>query len=381
MIASAARRASATTPMLMTVAVVAVVFAYGNQLGRAVLFGLFALALVIPFVLKSNRRNNALVAAVLIFSAYGVVVLLKEPLTNESAYNGILSIACVVLVLSLSRLSPAPLSIDMFATYVANMAFTLLITTVVLDVLGIQAHWPGRSGYLFLLYYFVLVAPNHSAVRKMVYAFLWVVQTYAADDRGILLAAAVLAVAWMIWPMLARNRSILHIAFVAFAGVLIAIPLVYVWLSRSQWRSTLDQLALDYTSGRFFSGRDAIWANMIEGVIENGVLTGGGHAVVPTGIFVDDVSAHNTFVSILSRMGVIGLLLFLVIFWTLLASYAVNWRVQNIRLSAAFTIAILAKQSTEFSMIGNNVSMAIMSWLVIGMGAIYQNSMRTARIG
>src|SRR5699024_758106 len=98
----------------------------------------------------------------------------------------------------------------------------------------------------------------------------------------------------------------------------------------------------------------------------NSLLLGGGHEVVPPEFFGVGMSAHNTFISVLTRTGAIGLCLLLLMFYLVLRHYLQWHRDFHVRLSAAFTIAILFKNSSELSLLGNNIALSIVYWLVIG---------------
>lgn len=362
------------TVSLCTVAVCITAFANSFSLLRAPFAGVFIVALVIPFLQRSCvRQRRFILAGALVFGIWNLLTLVIHPLDMRSFYNGLIAIACVILFVGLTRLSPNPPVLVALVHQMGWVVRALLLIGLVFQFAGSQLNWNSKTGMLWLLLFFVFIDPKVHRWTKLVFFSIWSLQAYAIDDRAYLFVPIFVFATYAAWPFLTRVKTLGALVMVTFFAILALLPVAYVRLSASQYRQPLDDLALQYSGGRFFSGRDVIWSHMLNAASDRNMVVGGGHAISPDGVFAHDVSAHNTYISVLARTGIIGLILLFLLFTAVFITYA---RCEDpvIRWSAAFTVGILFKQSTEMSLLGNNVAIASLSWLIVAFGLIHLSS-------
>jgi hypothetical protein len=371
-----ARPRHTTIVFMCTIAVLSVVFANTFAPLKFGFYGLFGLALLVPFLSSTRIRTDPNIAAAgLAFIAYNFIVLLMHPLNETSLYNGLLAMACVALVISFSGLRPEPGQLVAFVRQLGFVVRVLLIAGLLGRLTGLYNAWNAETGFLWVLLFFLLIDPKASRLSKFIFVVIWYVNAFSLNDRFYLLTPIVVFGVYFLWPALSRLRFFGALLLIGFFAALAIIPVIYVQLSFSEYRQLLDGLAIEYTGDRFFSGRDVIWYHLLNDAVNQGIAFGAGHATTPEGLFMHDVSAHNTYVSILTRTGIIGLSLFFLVFLMIFVKLAHNRFDPVVRWSAAFSIGILFKQSTELSMIGNNVALGIISWFIVAFGFIHVNVM------
>lgn len=365
-------RVSGVAATVLLVGVASANFFPGSRL---ILGAAFLVALLLPFVSKSaywGHRGINLCA--LLLMSYTVISMLAHPLTVASFYNGVVAAMCYALVVCLSTYSPHASSLSAFIRQMSMVSRVLILSGLVYDLVG-GAYLYGKSGTLFVLSFFVMADHRLRRGSKLIFLVATLYQAYFSDDRGILAVAAVMLGTFLIWPALRRGRLLRALFLTAIFALLVLVPLGYVWLANSEHRSWLEVLSLEYTRARFFSGREVVWQLMLSEAVEANLLFGGGQALSPSDYGVD-LSAHNTFVVVLARSGVIGLILFFALLLALFKGFAVHMDDPLVKASAIYAVAILVRQSTEYELIGNNLAISILSWVVIAMGVVKVNSLR-----
>ncbi|MCK2199739.1 hypothetical protein [Corynebacterium callunae] len=370
------RRHSTVGPILATMACISLAFANTFIIARAGMVVIFALILVLPFFNKhSNWKNHLVNIPGISFIYYVLISLTFYPPTVASIYNGLVAALAIGVLIMLSTHAPSMDSLNLFIRLMSKAGKLILLLGLAWEILSFPIRWDTKTGFLFVFLFFVLLEKKSTWIGKVFYLCIWVVQAYLADDRTYLIAILVFLLSYFIWPFLARHQGLGKVVIATFLALLMLVPIIYVQLSVSRLRGRLDMFALQYTGGRFFSGRDIIWYHLLEDFWEGNTLIGGGHNLALTTLLGNTLSSHNTFIAVLTRMGFIGLILFLAIFFGLLTKYLKHSEHLIVRFSAAVTIAILFKQSSEFSLIGNNIAHSLVSWLVISFGLIYLNAL------
>ena len=362
---------------IAALALVVLSFANTFSFARFAMVVIFGAVIAVPFLSKySYWGYTHLNLASALFICYNVLSVIIHGPTPISFYNGLLASAATTLFVAVVIWSPRLRNLNGFIWLVSRAGGGMIVLGLVIQLTSINFTWVAKTGFLFTFLFFILLDKSRTSGVKILFCVLWIVQAYLADDRAYILAGVIFMLTFVLWPFLGRMRALGRFVVFLFLAALIVIPSVYVALSRSSIRQMLDELALKYTDGRFFSGRDVIWGYMLEEYSSNSLLLGGGHEVVPPEFFGVGLSAHNTFISVLTRTGAIGLCLLLLMFYLVLRNYLQWHRDFHVRVSAAFTIAILFKNSSELSLLGNNIALSIVYWLVIAFGFLFINAAR-----
>lgn len=365
----------AAWPTLAVLGSLVVVFANSFGIFRFGLYVLFGLLLILPFFNKfTTWKNPSINMPGLAFIYFSLISTAFHSATPTSVYNGTIAALSMAVLLSLVASAPKESDFRRFIRQMSIVARILLLFGLVLILSDLPFIWNTQTGFLFCLLVFILINEKIKPRKKMMYIVVWFVQSYLIDDRAYLIAGVVFGIAYLVLPVLSRRLWLGKTLLLVFLGLLILVPVFYVQLSTSVHRTYLDELALTYTGGRFFSGRDIIWNSLINDYLAGNILIGGGHDIGTSVLYGNTLSSHNTYVAVLTRMGFLGLVAFFAVFYGLLKSYLSHIEHKIVRVSAAATLALLFKQSTEFSLIGNNIAHSLFSWLVMSLGVIFINS-------
>lgn len=166
--------------------------------------------------------------------------------------------------------------------------------------------------------------------------------------------------------IITKNRFIYNAFFLS----VIAFCFIFVFLYAGRYSGAfdsryVDELAMKYTEGRFYSGREMIWANSFE-LIKLKPITGYGLAGVPQLVIGENLSAHNFFIQVALQTGVftpIAFVLLLTSIWNQL------WNARHsrvIRLAACYLVMLVIFQTFEVSLTQNNLAVAVVYWLILG---------------
>lgn len=228
---------------------------------------------------------------------------------------------------------------------------------------------PNSLGlFIFLVYFFYTV----QGVKKR--KILWFTLTtmsmtliYFSSARSIFLSIAVMLITYVGWNFITKNRLI----FTSFIAAVIAalISFVYIYPNMYKWKSfqSLNNLTWEYTGKNLLSGREVIWEKTLS-LLQEKIWFGFGAGATPSIVQGVELSAHNLYVQVAYQLGLIGLAILMLILLTIWFGF---WKGRNdnkVRLSAAFFIGTLIQQSFEVTLIQNNMAIALMQWLIIGIG-------------
>ena len=368
-----------TKPILLSILVFIITFANsGPSVPRILLYFAFAFVLVLGFIplLKSKTKffNSKVIYANLALVLFNVIILFAYYENFTSIYNGLLYIACILFFLVLMNFSTNLENVEAFIRYISIGTKILMMFAVGLSLSGIKFKWVSRTAFLFLLLYFILLDKKTKKYGKILYMSIWMLIAALDGERTFLLLFPVFLLLMAFIDWIFEHKKLYKFIFVIAIILIISIPIIYVMLSHSEYKDLLNEYARKYTKGRFFSGRDAIWSNMFEYYLKGNIFFGNGHHVGPDTIYGSDLSSHNTYMSILVRTGIIGLSLFFNFLWSIWNRYLKFKNIEAIKLSAVFLFITMLKQSSEMALIGNNVSVSLINWLVIAFGFIYCNS-------
>ncbi|HHV30641.1 O-antigen ligase family protein [Acetivibrio mesophilus] len=367
-----------TKPLLLSILVFIITFANsGPSAPRILLYFSFVLVLVFIPLLKSRTKffNSKVIYADLALVLFNAIVLFAYYEDFTSIYNGLLYMACILFFLVLMNFSTNLKNTEAFIRYISIGTKILMILAVGLSLSGIDFQWVSRTAFFFLLLYFILLDKKTKKPGKILYMGIWLLIAAIDGERTFMLLFPVLLFLILSVDWVFDHKKLYRILFILMVIFIISIPVIYVMLSHSEYKDLLNEYAIRYTKSRFFSGRDVIWSNMFEYYLKGNIFLGSGHHVTPTTIYGAELSSHNTYMSILIRTGLIGLFLFLYFLWSVWNRYLEFKDVEAVKLSAVFLIITMLKQSSEMALIGNNVSVSVINWLVIAFGFVYCNSL------
>ena len=240
--------------------------------------------------------------------------------------------------------------------------------------LHIQVPWISSTSILFCFLYFIFIDNKTKYISKILFSVLWLNIALMNGERTQVLVSMLGLIIYIFINKFKNHKKIYALFFIVVSSLLVLIPIIYTVLSLSEYRWSLDSMAIQFTGSRFFSGRDTVWAVLLNNYLENDIYFGAGHHLTPKLISSIEYSAHNTYIIILVRTGLIGLILFFNFLKQIWMSYFKNLNNKYTRLSATYFLTILLKQSSEMGLIGNNMALSVISWIIICFGFFYTNS-------
>ena len=127
----------------------------------------------------------------------------------------------------------------------------------------------------------------------------------------------------------------------------------------------LQKLSGVYLGKRLESGRIDMWIDLVKSLKGNYWL-GYGTGIEPSLIDGRGLSAHNLYIQVLFQQGVIGLLLLIVLFFSVTRALFVLRSNKLCKVTSVVFLGLLARDFFEVSIIQNNIIISIFIWSMIG---------------
>jgi O-antigen ligase len=188
-------------------------------------------------------------------------------------------------------------------------------------------------------------------------------------SRATWFALAVIIITLRLWDYICRGKLVYHTYFFVTIVAVLGFPAIYLSFLNSDWAGELNEFVRRATGGQnFFSGRHTLWIELLD-VSEPKFWTGYGPGARPTNLLGVELSFHNLYLQVTLQVGVIGLAMLVVFLWSLWGLFWHRRRDVCVRLSAAYLIGTLVHQIFEVTITQNNVSIALLFWLIMSISA------------
>lgn len=223
--------------------------------------------------------------------------------------------------------------------------------------------------FMFIAIYFILLRIFTTKKRLIPYIFLLIalVILLASDTRSVLLSMFIGAIIYFIWNTIVKNKGLSIFLFILIIVSFGSIVFVYPKLPNWSQYGKLEAWMLEHTGKSIMSGRADIWGRL-NNLIDLRPIFGFGPNTVATDVIGRDASSHNLYINMALQIGYLGLLIFILILFTIFMSYISKGSNRLVRLSVAAFIAILAHQLFEITLVQNQLSIGLLQWLVIATG-------------
>lgn len=223
--------------------------------------------------------------------------------------------------------------------------------------------------FMFIAIYFILLRIFTTKKRLIPYIFLLIalVILLASDTRSVLLSIFIGAIIYFIWNTIVKNKGLSIFLFILIIVSFGSIVFVYPKLPNWSQYGKLEAWMLEHTGKSIMSGRADIWGRL-NNLIDLRPIFGFGPNTVATDVIGRDASSHNLYINMALQIGYLGLLIFILILFTIFMSYVSKGSNRLVKLSAAAFIAILAHQLFEITLVQNQLSIGLLQWLVIATG-------------
>ncbi|WP_303753877.1 hypothetical protein [Enterococcus sp. S86.2] len=343
-------------------------------IGRITVLSLFLLFLVFKLLLNPNlsikKYNNLKIVAGVLLIYFFLIILFKYT-GSLSVYNGILSIASVLFFVSLIDIE---IDADLFSKIISTMSNIGEITIVIffiLSVLRYSVNWVSSSSLTICALYFVL-SSKRSKRKKFFISLIWIFGAYFNGERTLVFISILTPIIYFLFVKI-ESKKLKKFIFVTLLGATILIPIVYVNLSVSQYRFQLDALSVKYTTSRFFSGRDVAWSYLLNNMSHtNSYIFGLGHGLTLMDISDLGISSHNLYLSVLSRTGFVGLILFYMFLYQIYSCY-LKFTGDISEIGVVFLVVTVLKQSSEYGLLGNNMVLSLVVWFILAVPFMNNN--------
>lgn len=190
---------------------------------------------------------------------------------------------------------------------------------------------------------------------------------YSYSRSALITLIAFMAYSALMYMIQKRStgRRYLSPLFLGTIAIALTFSIVYPKLYGTSFGNSLEVLSRNTFGKNFFSGREIVWNNILEH-IEKSPYFGHGLSVVPSTLFDTVFSSHNLYLQTLLQTGVIGLLLVLLLFWTVLGSLN-NASNRYTVFGSAFFLAFLLHECLEVSLTQNTLELGISVWFCLGL--------------
>lgn len=174
-------------------------------------------------------------------------------------------------------------------------------------------------------------------------------QLFAFQNRTASVSLLTIIVIMFIWSWLSKRNYIYFLFVAAFLLLVISAPIIYTTIDIDYY----DQLSREYFN-KGIDGRSAIWFDLLFSISENPWI---GKCSNCAGIYsfnleeTRNLSSHNTFLEILFRVGIPGLVLFILMLFGLFKRFLKFKNSSSAKFGAAYTFgAIIFMSGNEFSL-------------------------------
>lgn len=255
--------------------------------------------------------------------------------------------------------------------YFIAVPFLYLLAFVATGILNTNT----IGAYIYFLSFFPLlyIADMHRSKRR-VYTLLVLAVSFlvilATSTRSIMLSAAAGFVSYFLWKFITSRRVLFKGYFLAIVAGLYGVTAIYPYMHRWSSFEYFNNLSLALTGKRIMSGRNTIWAQLID-LISERPFFGYGSSVVPENYLTTSLSAHNLYLQIGLQVGIVGLVFLVIFFYYIWKTYGKNPNEPKVRLAASFFVSILIYQAFEVSLTQNQFGIGLLQWLIIAFGLNY----------
>jgi O-antigen ligase len=237
------------------------------------------------------------------------------------------------------------------------------------------------------LFFMLAINPTRTAkVARTVGVILSLALLWASGSRGAQVAALVAAAVYVVWPIIGRHKWGYHAVFCCWLLAGTAFIYYYIGVSRSD--SIMRAAVEDATGQPLYSGREILWPILLRYTAERPLL-GWGVGVDEAEIFLNagfgkevagaaTMNAHNLYLTVLLKTGIVGLLLQLAILYSIWLHFYPGRHDRTVRLAAACFMGICVHELFETSLIHTNISIGLLFWAMIAIGMRKSDAAREA---
>ena len=318
-----------------------------------------------------NKRDLVLFSPFMAF-----ILSYSLNLIQSFEMNGIMIVfnllVYLVIIYLVSKISWDRLQVKTLSyVYCMAVPFLYLLTFVAKSILNTNT----IGAYMYFLSFFpLLYIADKSRAKRRVYSLLVLAISFlvilATSTRSIMLSAAFGFMTYFLWRFISSRKVLFKGYFLAIVAMLYGVTGIYPYMHRWSSFEFFNNLSLSLTGKRIMSGRNTIWAQLID-LISERPFFGYGSSAVPEDFLTTSLSAHNLYLQIGLQVGILGLVFLVIFFYFIWNSYWENRNEPKVILAASFFVSILIYQAFEVSLTQNQFGIGLLQWLIIAFGLSY----------
>lgn len=363
-------RTNSVTIFLMLLFCIVIFMGWGNKtlylVSGVVLMG----SGVLVFLKRKDFREYQKVYRAIIFWAVYQIIICLFSISFDAVYVIFQHIGILAFFWMIVNSDLFGFKIENIASLFKIIHYLLLIFMVTLYIINPNSLARYESNvYIALsaLVFACMKKENISYPKLIIFAFVWTYISYATGARAQCLSFVLFAICTVFLLKVQISKKIINRIFVIYYIVLNLFPIFYVWLSTSVYAVRLNELALQLTNSRFFSGRNILWQNVYRQITDWGKVFFGIGVDTTAEMVRSNISLHNLYITLLAEGGIIlivimGIILYQI--WVILNKS----QSQFSKVSMAFLVAVLYKQCFDISLVENNLWVAFAVWMILGIG-------------
>lgn len=158
------------------------------------------------------------------------------------------------------------------------------------------------------------------------------------------------------------NEKMIFWISIVFSGI---VSYMYPALYGTIIGDKLNLLSREIFNKNFFSGRQIVWAAIINAINES-PITGYGLDATPGDFLNTTLSSHNLYLQTLLQCGWVGLIFFVFMLWSFFVRCAnISSKISTV--TTCFIIAIIYRECFEVTLTQNNWPQGFFLWVMIGL--------------
>ncbi|WP_269051143.1 O-antigen ligase family protein [Sporosarcina sp. G11-34] len=224
---------------------------------------------------------------------------------------------------------------------------------------------------LLMLYFKVLAIKFGNKISRIIFSpliLLNIILIYNTNSRAVLITIGIILLTWLVLKKFPTFSTYLFPTTIIFNLLFL---FTYINLPESKIGLFLNEKSIDIFGKNFFSGRQVLWKDMLV-QINDKLFFGFGVGTRAGDITEYRLSSHNQYLQLLTEVGLVGLIAFIVLLWSIwILLIKKNNFTSN--LSASFLIGILVYESFELSLFQNNYSIGLLMWLIMTIGINFKD--------
>lgn len=348
----------------------------GNTVGNlSIIFSFLLMFLNLFYKLTLKKTYNKSLISFFVISLFYILISLFSSILNyNSTLNNTLQFSAIILFfISFSTIEWNSFKINF--SYIMSFIYVSL-NLIYAAALGkfsqFMSIYPNSNlvgAYGFIALFFIILRLNYSnnKVIPIIGILLSMLLIIISDTRSIILSIIIVVLIFLGWEKITKSMFRANFFFVMYIGILVFTIVIYAKLPDYDFYPRLESWMIENTGKSIMSGRLEIWSEVMN-LISQKPWFGYGPDVKASTIISLNASPHNIYINTMLQVGIIGLILFVGILYSIFYSYILKKDEITVKISAAFYFGIIFHQLFEITLTQNQLSIGLFQWLIFSVG-------------